>query len=298
MGFGPALPRTDAAALRRLKRAGDPLTIWWATDTHVSVLDDLPDDPGAISSSLHLYSGTAKMRRFRDEARLATPDVVLHTGDCVHFTAPELPMFTSAWNDIPGPKGVMIGNHDLYADSYEDVVTAFGREAESEVAGSKFNTAFSVTHGDVAARIIMVDTQVTTSGHTGGLYEGELQTDAIDWLTTELEECSEDIALICSHHGPHEWTNDESSSFVPEHASAVASAVDGVIATRPGLKVRWFYGHEHGTQVVVRKTNLSENLPGYLSPAMIDANPGTYLAAYLFTDGSLRFARRRVKYPY
>jgi 3',5'-cyclic AMP phosphodiesterase CpdA len=295
VGWTTATQR-DLRLQDRLMRAGDPLTIFWQTDLHLSALDGEHDDPAAIRGALHLYSGTVKARRFVDEANIARPDLAVHTGDMVDTGPTMFPTFMTEWARLAVPSALTLGNHDLYGVTFAEATTALGRDPFPEVAGSRFNESFGVTNGNVAARILMVDTNRGDAGAAADT-TGRLQSDAIAWIEAEMDAASEDIVLLFSHHGPHGFAGPGGVQFSETDATAVAAAIQGVLDDRPAMRAHWLFGHAHGTQSVLRQQTLGVGIPGYRAAAIIDRNPGAYLVVRVTESGDARFARRQVLYP-
>lgn len=277
-------------------RTDNALHISWITDTHVHAPADRdPTHPEAVSGSRFFYTGATKLGKFVSEANTNQPHLVIHSGDFLeHYREDSMDLALGKWQQLnPAiPQAIMIGNHDLAQTNYTTLVNKFGRSAEPEIAGSKFNRSFSVSGNGVAVRVIVVDTNITPTGHTASVV-GYFQDDALTWIENELSAMSENIALVVSHHGPHNTSSP--AYFDADGAQAFRSLTFRVVQARPTVKIYSLFGHHHivGTR---QYTNLSSWIPGILCPAAVDTESSYYANVYVYADGNLVVDLKPLKY--
>lgn len=177
------------------------LRLYWMTDIHlVDELTGRPDVPGAIWRERHYYASQDKLRQAVDIVNCEKPDYVICTGDVIDKAQP-LNSFMKEWNQIESPKAFVIGNHDLNigGEAFEEQL---GIADLPLIAGSRFNRSIPVNNGEVAARIIMLDTYIGEDGNR--LYktcEGTITSEAFEWLENEMISSPEKLILLFAHNG-------------------------------------------------------------------------------------------------
>ncbi len=240
------------------------MNIFVLTDLHIRYEADGNPTAKRATQNIHGYTrcfwkASERLDRFVKATAQHQPDLVLGLGDFVGechtanwYTFLHGTDGKEGWNDIQSVKELTIGNHELNDGSYADVVAAIGYEQRPVVAGSRFNRSFPVIADSMAARILMVDTNIGAEGHLS-TDTGFLQPDALEWLEGEMRACPEEIVILCSHHGPQHWKTSRSGQtgptlFDPKDAEALASIVRKVAAIRPRFRVYNLFGHVHGVE--------------------------------------------------
>ena len=284
---------------------------------------------------LNIYQGAARLAARVDRVNAVRPDLAICTGDIVdshglwrahlradagcmrrwHATIPgdstkatydasaSFALFRRSWERIDPaiPKYLTVGNHDVMALPHEQLAEALGHEDRATVAGSRFNAAHAVSGGETAIRLLMVDSNLGAD-RDAWCYTGRLRPEILDWIRNELSNAAEETVLLCMHHGPHrhdagvpQGGDQRVTQFDGDDAMRLRTLVDEAAATRRGLRVHCLFGHEHGNRDVRRFDNLGPNLPGILSPCVIDYAPGLFTVIDVFPDGSLTAAAHSLK---
>lgn len=285
---------------RRREAREQGLRITWLTDTHTwSEVDDQPEHPLATSGGdLYFYTAGKKLTQAIDYITSNPPHFTLHTGD-MQERGRDFPFFMDFWGDIPGPKALTLGNHDVAftveaGETKHDVAAAgFGRAGAPLLGGSRFNQSIPLSGNGVNARLLILDTNIHDTGLHEAASKGYLQAPALTWLAGELAASPEDIILIASHHGPHSWW---SGRFDQADAEAIAALVDAEVAARPNRRIRGIFGHWHIHHHVRTFDNLGPNFPALLAPCMVDRIDASFLDLYVDRDGYLTWDKRDVHY--
>jgi len=280
--------------------AGRPLRIGWVTDQHVdSTSNGNPDHPGATlgvpPNSNYFWQAAARWNSVAAKLNAIHAAEPLHclvnTGDVANEAlASDWALWQPAWDNLNMPTMFTPGNVDVSPgagrDGYSDIVTRLGYGGRVENANSAFNHAWSLTGGDVAARMVTLDTTLQSDG-TRGAHPGYLPEAARDWLEAQLLSAVETVALVWSHHGPPSVAMSE---FNSDDAAAVGSLLNRVTAARPNLRIHWLYGHEHYVTSVKRATVPATNVPGWCGPAVVQYADGPrFNVVSVYRDGSITF---------
>jgi 3',5'-cyclic AMP phosphodiesterase CpdA len=161
------------------------IRIYWMTDLHLK--DDVigrPEAEDAIRRERHYYAAKDKLWQAVSMINRDKPDCVICTGDMNDAVQP-YDTFTEAWDRVPEPKAITLGNHDLGSE-YSAIVEQLGYRDRPVVAGSHFNRAFVLQKGEAQARVIVLDTNIGQDGRHRSNVEGTIQDDAFRWLEDEM----------------------------------------------------------------------------------------------------------------
>lgn len=263
---------------RSATNTGKRMVIYWYTDTHIN------------REKLQRIGYLEKLVN-RANGNIPAPQLVIGTGD-------NFDVFDDDWFDFYNTQSLVtvrneiaLGNHELHYATYNQLVTAFGYESNEEIAGSKFNKAFSIEYYDVRVRVILLDTNINSDGTHVYLQKGNVNSDAIQWVVSELELCLEETVLIFSHHGAH---TDDDYHFDQSSGNALKEAIQNVINTKgTPLKVHHCFGHVHPVTALTQYNNFGNDYIGYLAPALRDAY---YMKIEIDKYGRLSFFRIREEY--
>lgn len=266
--------------------ATEALRIYWTSDIHVrGDIDNNPAGTGAIDGPRLYYAASQKIDGFVAAVNADLPDLAVCTGDIIDRDNlnGDYAIFTSRWNTIDGDvqKEVVPGNHDMVV-GYDTILPILGYDAKDVVAGSRFNQAFSISNAYLSARVLMVDTNMADDGTHGVLMAGKLPPDVQTWITGELAACTDDVLLIFSHHGPHDYGKDP-TMFDATDAAEIKAIVEAAVTANPALKVWWFFGHDH-ISGAREQYELGVSLPGIQGAAQVNLNPGKFTKVYVLPE--------------
>lgn len=262
------------------KRQKRDITIYWVTDLHLDgAFEANPVNP-PYDPRWEVEQGSYRLGKFVDDVAAASPDFVLCTGDIVD--APSTPddytnIFMPRWESITVPKALTIGNHDLARG--QSVITAaesLGRGNSPWLGGSPFNEVTSLVVGDVSVRIIMLDSNIDSTGHRN-MSVGKLQPDGLDWLSDVTRDAQEDIVIIGMHHGPGTVDFDEGHSdlfFDILHSNVPKNRTVFVL-----------YGHRHHRQRAL-VTYSRDGIVAINGTCLVDFDTGRYNVLKIDRNGS------------
>ncbi|MCL4178267.1 MAG: metallophosphoesterase [Verrucomicrobia bacterium] len=169
--------------------------------------------------------GLERVKAFVKAMRIAQPDFVLQLGDfCV--PAPRNQAFLEAWNEFPGRRFHVLGNHDMDGGYTREQTVAF-----NGMPGRYY--AFDV--GPV--RNLVLDGN-EPGGKAAG-YRRFIGPDQLAWLERELAQTDRPCVLFV--HQPF----DADHSGCLENSAEVRAVVDRAETRNPGNVVAVFSGHLH-----------------------------------------------------
>lgn len=291
------MPVWNKAKRRKFKllEPEDKTVFSMITDTHM--YESVDGDPeseeglGAIYMNWYLYAGSAKLKHFVDETNALQPDLVVHLGDMIQSGSDKTwDLVMENWSKINAPTEMLIGNHELgHEGGYDRVVQRVNYENRDPIARSVFNKSLAVNN----IRVIIMDTTIGNSGEHEPSGTGFFQSDALEWLESELNSCKEKNVLVFSHHGPHLHSADK---FDKNQAYEYRDILKNVQKTR-GLNINTIFGHHHPVKIEMFDTLEGINA-GYCLGANLLYNPGPYYTLEVNQKGELIFKEHMVGYPY
>ncbi len=169
--------------------------------------------------------GLERVKAFVMAMRAAKPDFVLQLGDfCV--PAPRNQVFLEAWNEFPGRRFHVLGNHDMDGGFTREQTVAF-----NGMPGRHY--AFDV--GPV--RNLVLDGNEPGGTATG--YRRFIGAEQLAWLESELARADRPCLLFV--HQPF----DADHTGCLENSAAVRAVVEQAERHKPGSVVAVFSGHLH-----------------------------------------------------
>lgn len=206
-GVGAASAVLPAAALprtQRMPRSSAPENV-----VRFGVITDVHQDI--------MHDGEERIRSFLGAMNETNPDFVVQLGD---FCVPEErnDSFMAAWNEFPGPRHHVIGNHDTDGGHNRDeVVEYYGMPARY----------YSLDHSGVH----FVSLDGNDRGGTSGGYPRFVADDQIRWLREDL--ASHDLPTVIMIHQPLDSSHGvdnraairavlEEAKKTPGHADVIA----------------------------------------------------------------------------
>lgn len=276
------------------------LKFYWTTDLHTKAsVDKDPNATGATNgNNRYFYASMNKFKQMITEANSKPLEAFIITGDMFEDER-DFNFFMTEWNEIDASmrKELTIGNHDMVggASAYDDCVTGFGYDARTEIAGSKFNQSFSLSNGLVSARVLIVDSNFDENGNHAISTTGRFTQAELDWLESEMQNATEEVILLMTHHAPHNY--DEAGHFYFDQTSAfsIRDIVDNLKVSQPEKVVHCLAGHFHQTEVKPY-TNLGNNFKGYLGEALTLYEESDYMVVNVLPNKELYFDYHRVVY--
>lgn len=179
------------------------------TDIHPDVLPD----------------GLARVQAFVSAMKQSGVDFIIQLGDFV-WPKPSNQGYLDAWNQFPGPRYHVLGNHDM-DDGYtrEQTVQFIGMPA------MHYTFSAGPAHG------IVLDGNEPGGKRTG--YKRFIGAEQLAWLRAELAGSKKPCLLFV--HQPFDAEHDDAL----ENAAEVRAIVEGAEKARPGTVLAVFSGHFH-----------------------------------------------------
>ncbi|WP_455593251.1 metallophosphoesterase family protein [Bacteroides sp.] len=193
------------------------------TDVHGGIQDDAP----------------ARLKAFIDRAIAEKPDFIIQLGDLTH--GKDMSTMLDIWNQYPGKKYHVIGNHELDYASKEDIVT------QQNMPGKYYSFDAEAFHFVVLdCNYILKDGKYLDFDHanyyiTKG-FRDLISPEQIEWLKKDIASTDKPV-VIFSHQGFDElWDGNTVPNRIPvreivKEANQLAGEHNKVIA--------FFCGHHH-----------------------------------------------------
>ena len=309
---------------------GKPLKISWFTDLHL-----LDSSSSAASNEplrhgvMNIAAATERLRAFVDHVNRRGADAALCTGDIIdshqlwrarqaaNASAPpastcggsgydartHLRRFASEWKRMRSDVAqlVTVGNHDVMAMPRRELASAITHVGTEPVAGSPFNRSVAVSNGEVAARLILIDTSVGADS-AQWCYTGTLGSEVLEWIAAEASSAREPIVFLCMHHGPHKALasdplrdDQQVPQFSAKAATALATLVESIPRRASSQRCVALFGHEHGVPGLQRFDDLGPRFPGYQCPCAVDYHVGKFAEITVQADGEFAIAERTLQ---
>jgi 3',5'-cyclic AMP phosphodiesterase CpdA len=218
----------------------ESIRIYWITDLHFKdSVTGKPEAEDAIRRERHYYAAKDKLWQAVEMISRDKPDCVVCTGD-MNDAVQSFATFTEAWDRVPEPKAITLGNHDLH-NEYSTIVEELGYGDRPVVTGSHFNRSFALRKGDAQARVILLDTNIGPDGQHRSNVEGTIQEDAFRWLEEEMLGCAEKTILVFTHNG----LGGPAKFFDQQHVERFTELANRVAAEKPGTHIYNMAGHHH-----------------------------------------------------
>jgi 3',5'-cyclic AMP phosphodiesterase CpdA len=260
------------------------------TDLHLKdSVTSQPEAEDAIRRERHYYAAKDKLWQAVELVREGRPDCVICTGDMNDAVQP-FATFTDAWDRVPEPKAITLGNHDLGSE-YSTIVDELGYRDRPMVASSHFNRSFVLRKGDVQAKIIVLDTNIGPDGQHRSNVEGTIQEDAFRWLEEEMLGCAEKTILVFTHNG----LGGPPKYFDQQHVGRFMELSERVAAGKPGTHIYNLAGHHHVHPTAVVK-ELAPHLTFVNGVAMIAEAVSYINIVTVRADGGIDLDYGEVRY--
>lgn len=286
---------------KRRKNALKLIKISVITDVHLR--SNVDKDPLSLCAgdARKYYASHSNYRHFRDIVNSDNDaDLVLDLGDALDASGAcgsDGAFLSSIISTITPNYRITIGNHDFDDKTYSDLVTLFGRDAEPEIGGSKFNEKIVLENGNANIQLMLLDTNFIDNTHANTA-RGDYHSDTLSWVTNELATPSSNNILFASHHLPHYYQHPSAWPYFQEAgALAFQAIIDNAVANNPDLKISYIGGHHH-TNSLITYDNLGINLPGYRLPTSIQIEHGYKTTITIDRQGNINFATQQLNYPY
>lgn len=172
-----------------------------------------------------LPDGLERVQAFVKAMTSARVDFVLQLGDFV-WPKPSNQRFLDAWNQFPGPKFHVLGNHDM-----DD-----GYTSDKTVAFVKMPARYYTFPAGPALGIVL------DGNEPGGVrsgYKRFMGQTQLKWLEMELAQTTRPCFVFI--HQPFDCDHDDAL----ENAAEVRTVLENAEKTRPGTVLAVFSGHFH-----------------------------------------------------
>lgn len=216
--------------MSKLMAFADHIKIAWISDSHIT--------SAAPARLTALQAAISTINTWNADLAVVTGDIVENNENDTALMAAAL----AALGGLTCTWAFCLGNHDLIPDNSHKspVYGPTWLAAWKAAAGiSDFVRAFNVGK----ARIIMADTNYTSSGTYGWTDATTIPTAQLDWIENELATTTQDFAVICSHHSPglsSQYTDYPDHAPTGEEQATIQAMLDG-----QAIPKIWLCGHDH-----------------------------------------------------
>lgn len=269
---------------RQYKQETNTYKVLFLNDVHFS-------KSRTINGTRHYYTSPDLMRKTMDEyVPQLMPDSIFLLGDMCDWSD-DWKRFKNIYNKNLSRAAQVIpivGNHDFDVTSYGELLDIFDLHELRENGGSKFNQSFKVSAN---IRVITIDVNFDEEDkHTNKYWDMRMHTESVGWLEDELTKSKEDIVLILSHHAPMDHL---SNRFDRRQGDELKQVVDKVASKKPTMKMFWFFGHHHVTQIVCFD-KWHDRCVGYLLPAMVEEEDGRFSFLEMKDNGEYKIKQYNI----
>jgi hypothetical protein len=202
------------------------------------------------------------------------------------------------WRELFGRTVPLIapGNHDSMLGEAERLAASFGLPPAGGT--SPFTRGLTLAHGDVSARLLVVDSALDADALTWR-FTGRCTHATRGWMRQELEQTAESLVILAMHHGPQAYMRLDPHApdpgvpqFDRADAEALAAVVAQVQARRGDLRVICLFGHEHGGRGLALFDSLGTGFPGCRAPALVDHEAGSFVDIEIHEQGGIVLTTR------